>query len=389
MVSLITVVILIVVFYICYSFTKIKYRKYDSSPVNKRIDLIYSTWYKKSAYSLNRNNTTVYEIDKVLYHLKKELINIGISKGDIEAYIKMLKSNVNIQFGVKDALIGVLTFVTTNSFVTEQFEENKKQIFQMIDTYFSNPENVHQTLEVFFVLLATMAMAAIVWVIFKITTIDTIHQKDQRLFTLNGLLKMWDYDEDTEVKKIEDIDKVKDNTVYINLELGKSKSDEFIDSSLGEEVYQYFNVINDRLVNLLNKVSDKAIEVIKFVIAFFISNLIGLILSFSASIMALIWKGVIDTTPLIWCMMSLFLVIIIVPMFMIYFSMFKSIFEKYKKKSTIAGGIYFSSSIALYLYVACVAKIIDGILFFSMLLPILVIIISARWSPEIETSETH
>lgn len=182
---------------------------------------------------------------------------------------------------------------------------------------------------------------------------------------------------------------MKDNTVYINLELGKSKSDEFIDSSLGEEVYQYFNVINDRLVNLLNKVSDKAIEVIKFVIAFFISNLIGLILSFSASIMALIWKGVIDTTPLIWCMMSLFLVIIIVPMFMIYFSMFKSIFEKYKKKSTIAGGIYFSSSIALYLYVACVAKIIDGILFFSMLLPILVIIISARWSPEIETSETH
>lgn len=389
MVSLITIAILIVVFYIYYCFTKIKYRKYDNSPVNKRIDLIYSKWYKKSAYLLNRNNTTVYEIDKLLYHLKKELINVGISKGDIEAYIKMLKSNVSIQFGVKDALIGVLTFVTTNSFVTEQVEANKKQIFQMIDTYFSNSENVNQTLNVFFVLLAIIFMVAIVWVIFTVTTIDTIHKKNQRLFTLNGLLKMWNYDENKEVKKIEEIDKSKDNTVYVNLKFGKSKSDEFLDSSLGEEVYQYFNVINDKIVNLLNKFSDKAIGVIKFVIAFFISNLIGLILSLTASMIALIWTGVINTTPFIWCIMSLFLLIIIVPIFMIYFSMFKSIFEKYKKKSTIAGIIYSCLSIALYVYVAFMAKIIDEILLFSIPLPILVIILSVLWSPAIETSESH
>lgn len=118
--SLITIFILIAVFCIYYTFAKNKFRKYGNSPVNKKIDLIYSKWYRKSAYLLNRNNTTIYEIDKLLFSLKKELMNVGISKDDIKLYIEMLKSyKENAQFGVKDILIGILTFVTTNSLVTD------------------------------------------------------------------------------------------------------------------------------------------------------------------------------------------------------------------------------------------------------------------------------
>lgn len=56
----------------------------------------------------------------MLYSLKEELMGVGISENDIKSYIEMLKAyKENVQFGIKDVLIGILTFVTTNSLVTD------------------------------------------------------------------------------------------------------------------------------------------------------------------------------------------------------------------------------------------------------------------------------
>lgn len=74
----------------------------------------------------------------------------------------------------------------------------------------------------------------------KVATLDTIHKKSQRLFVLNGLLNMWNYKENQVVEKISDINEPEAETVYVNLKFGKSKTDEFIVTSLGENTDKYF-----------------------------------------------------------------------------------------------------------------------------------------------------
>ena len=176
--SLITIFILIAIFSIYYIFAKNKFRKYGNSPVNKKIDLIYSKWYRTSAFLLNRKNTTIYEIDKLLFLLKKELMDVGISENDIKSYIEMLKSyKESVQFGVKDVLIWILTFVTTNSHITAYVKNNRGNIVKVINTYLSNPENVNKATNALIIFLAIVILFAVIWVIIKVATLDTIHKK--------------------------------------------------------------------------------------------------------------------------------------------------------------------------------------------------------------------
>lgn len=393
--SLITIFILLVVFSIYYTYTKNKYRKYDNSPVNKRIDSIYSKWYRKSAYLLNRKNTTIYEIDKLLFSLKKELMNVGISKDDIESYKKMLLSyKVNVQFGIKDALIGILTFVTTNSLVTDYVKENKNNIFKTINTYFSDPKNVNQAINALLIFLGMVILFAFIWVIIKVATLETIHKKSQRVFVLNGLLKMWDYKEDTIIKKISDINQSETKTVYTNLDFAKLESDEFFDSSLGEEdSSKYFNAISGRFKELLSHLGDSVIQFIRFLVAISIPTIFGVLLSLTTSTLLAIWVIIIPIPLTIKVITSIPLLILIVLMFMMYFGTFKSTYEKYKKVKENKKTFSFINLIQLFLlvvfyfYIASLLGNLNSYLFWSMLSPILVIILSIFWTPPISTYE--
>lgn len=326
--SLITIFILIAAFSIYYTFAKNKFRKYGNSPVNKKIDLIYSKWYRTSAYLLNRKSTTIYEIDKLLYSLKEELKDVGISENDIKSYIEMLKAyKENVQFGIKDVLIGILTFVTTNSLVTDYVKNNQDSIVKAINTYLSNPENVNQAINALIIFIAIVVLFAVIWVMIKVATLDTIHKKSQRLFVLNGLLSMWNYKENQVVEKISDINEPEAETVYVNLKFGKSKTDEFIVTSLGENTDKYFFAIYDKFVTMLDNLNDKVKIILQFILAILLPNILGLALYSITSLLILIWCGVINLTFVIAVITSAFLLIMIVIISMMYFGMFKSTFE--------------------------------------------------------------
>ncbi|RGM74521.1 hypothetical protein DXB95_05100 [Streptococcus ilei] len=388
--SLITMLIISVIFTIYYAFAKNRFRKYDNSPVNKRIDLIYSRWYKTSAYLLNRKSTTIYEIDKLLYSLKTELMNVGISKEDIESYINMLRSyKANIQFGFKDVIIGMFTFFTTESYI-KIISQNWNNIEKQINCYLSKPKNVDNLLTALFILLGTIAMFAIIWVISKIATLDTMHKKSQRLFTLNGLIKMWDYEEDQIVEKIEDIDKSKEKIVYVNLKFGKSKSDELIDKSLGENTYNYFNMIYDWFTQKLNNISVKIVQFIQFIIAILLPNIFGFSLSLISSIFIYVWISEIPSVLKVIILICLSILLIL--LFMIYFSLFKSTYEKYKKivinsdntstkKCSGINCIQVFLIVLFYIYLACLAFNIHPIYSICMLIPIFPIVLAIFWSP--------
>ena len=78
MASLLTLIILTTFFHIYYFVTKRKYRKYGDSPIYRKIDLIYLKWYRFYGFLLNRRNMTVYDINKLLHHLKNDLVKVGI-----------------------------------------------------------------------------------------------------------------------------------------------------------------------------------------------------------------------------------------------------------------------------------------------------------------------
>lgn len=391
--SLITIFILIAAFSIYYTFAKNKFRKYGNSPVNKKIDLIYSKWYRTSAYLLNRKNTTIYEIDKLLYSLKKELMNVGISENDIKSYIEMLKSyKENVQFGIKDVLIGILTFVTTNSLVTDYVKNNQNSIFKAINTYLSNPENVNQTINALIIFITIVFLFAVIWVIIKVATLDTIHKKSQRLFVLNGLLNMWNYKENQDLEKISDVKDLEAETVYVNLKFGKSKTDEFIVASLGERPDKYFYAIYDNFVTKLDNLSDKVKKFLRFIFAILIPSILGLALYLITSIFLLIWSGVINLTLVIAVITSFFLLFLIVMIFMMYFGVFKSTFEKYKttegnKKFSNANFFQLILTAIIYICVYCALRNIHWIFFFSLLTPASVILLSIFWSPKIENTQ--
>lgn len=391
--SLITIFILIAAFSIYYTFAKNKYRKYGNSPVNKKIDLIYSKWYRTSADLLNRKNTTIYEIDTLLYSLKKELMDVGISENDIKSYIEMLKSyKENVQFGIKDVLIGILTFVTTNSLVTDYVKKNQDSIVKAINTYLSNPKNVNQAINALIIFIAIVVLFAVIWVIIKIATLDTIHKKSQRLFVLNGLLNMWNYKENKVIEKISDIKEPEAETVYVNLKFGRSKTDEFIVNSLGKRPDKYFYAIYDKFVTKLDNLSDKVKRYLRFIFAILIPSILGLALYLITSIFLLIWSGVINLPFAIAVITSIFLLILIVIIFMMYFGVFKSTFEKYKttesdKTFSIANIIQLILTAIFYILVYCALRNIHWILLFSLLTPASVILLSIYWNPEINNTQ--
>lgn len=397
--SLITIFILIAVFSIYYIFAKNKFRKYGNSPVNKKIDLIYSKWYRTSAYLLNRKNTTIYEIDKLLFSLKKELIDVGISENDIKSYIGMLKSyKENAQFGVKDVLIAILTFITTDSLVTDYVKNNQDNIANAITTYLSDPENVNQAINALIIFIAIVVLFAVIWAIIKVATLDTIHKKSQRLFVLNGLLNMWNYKVNQDIEKISDITQPETGTVYVNLKFGKSKTDEFIVTSLGENPDKYFFAIYDKFVTMLDNLNNKVKIILQFTLAILLPNILGLTLYSISSLLLLIWCGVINLTFVIAVITSAFLLVMMVIIFMMYFGVFKSTFEKYKsipntsvndRKMSIAN--YSQIFLACLIY-GCVAYAFHNIhwfLYFSLLPPALVILMSMGWSPEINNTQDN
>lgn len=394
--SLITMFILITVFSIYYTFEKNKFRKYGNSPVNKKIDLIYSEWYRTSAYLLNRKNTTIYEIDKLLFSFKKELIAVGISENDIKSYIEMLKSyKESVQFGFKDVLIGILSFGSTKSFVGDFVNNNQDNFVWKINTYLSNSENVNQAINTLIIIFAIVLLFGVIWMIIKLATLDTIHKKSQRLFVLNGLLNMWNYKENRDIEKISDINHLETGLVYVNLKFGKSKIDEFISVSLGESSNKYFYDIYDIFFAMLDKLNEKAKGFLQFIIAILIPTIMGLILYLITAIILLIWSGIIKLNLVIEIITSAFLLFIIVFSFMMYFAVFKSTFEKYKSNSTTSVKdkkiskanifqIIFTSII--YICITCTLSNIHSILWLSLLPPEGVILLSVFWSPESNNS---
>lgn len=103
---------------------------------------------------------------------------------------------------------------------------------------------------------------------------------------------MWNYKENQVVEKISDINEPEAETVYVNLKFGKSKTDEFIVTSLGENTDKYFFAIYDKFVTMLDNLNDKVKIILQFILAILLPNILGLALYSITSLLTLdlVWR---------------------------------------------------------------------------------------------------
>lgn len=398
MASLLTLIILTTFFHIYYFVTKRKYRKYGDSPIYRKIDLIYLKWYRFYGFLLNRRNMTVYDINKLLHHLKNDLVKVGISKQDIESYIEMItNSKKELHLGIKDIVIWVLSFITTNSIFTDIFNDNKEQIIKNIQEYLSTPDNITTIIKVTLVCLLIIMLINMLWILTKFGTINTVHKESQRLFSLNGLVKIWDYEVDTSVKKLEDIDPPGLNVVYSELNITKTTLDNFVDNTIGSDTPIYLNSLIDQLIDFLNKIGSWLVTVFKILIVLVIPNIFGILLSVFFYLTGFIIFYAKDTPiglKIILIVLFLFFTVITA---MLYLSFFKMTLETHKSQNAgTSGSIFILNRIkdlsginwiqillssVLYIYLANIGSTKEEILGKTILIPIVLIIYSIFWTP--------
>ena len=398
MASLLTLIILTTFFHIYYFVTKRKYRKYGDSPIYRKIDLIYLKWYRFYGFLLNRRNMTVYDINKLLHHLKNDLVKVGISKQDIESYIEMITNNKKeLHLGIKDIVIWVLSFITTNSIFTDIINDNKEPIIKNIQEYLSTPDNITTIIKVTLVCLLIIMLINMLWIVTKFGTINTVHKESQRLFSLNGLVKIWDYQVDTSVKKLEDIDPSRFNIVYSELNITKTTLDNFVDNTIGSDTPIYLNSLIDQLIDFLNKIGSWLVTVLKILIVLVIPNIFGILLSVFFSLTGFIIFYAKDTPiglKIILIVLFLFFTVITA---MLYLSFFKMTLETDKSQNAgTSGSIFIVNRIkdlsginwiqillssVLYIYLANIGSTKEEILGKTILIPIVLIIYSIFWTP--------
>lgn len=251
--SIIAYFTIFIIFGIYYFYKKRVNRRFGESPINKKIEIIYKKWYRINEYLLNKSTTKVPEINKLLYNLKERLEEEGIFQEHLEAYIKIIENNSSApRLGIKDAIIAVLGFFTTNSLIKtqiEKFDINKlpEQILKI-----SKDEKMLQFVQNFYYILLNIIIIFSMGIfIYMIITFDTIHKDNQRLFVLKELDKIWSYDVDN--TEISDDIRLLPNKIYTKIKWSQSNFDKVLNITIGEGVKKNLNITEDIVSETSNR----------------------------------------------------------------------------------------------------------------------------------------
>lgn len=82
MLEVITLIIFLLSVLIYFSIVKNKGKRYGNSAIFYIIEKVYEEWYsrKNNGHIINKKNVTKFEVDRVIFELKKSLIGRGINK---------------------------------------------------------------------------------------------------------------------------------------------------------------------------------------------------------------------------------------------------------------------------------------------------------------------
>ncbi|AMH88905.1 hypothetical protein AXK38_06465 [Streptococcus mitis] len=242
----ITMVLFLIAFLTFIEFRKRRSKKFNDSPLFIIIEKQYRNWHRMNGTILNKKYTTVFEIDRILFELRSKLLDYGITKEEFEDYIKFVEKKGNqLTFSIKDIIIGILTFLSTNTFISKILPETT---WEQIQKSFKNIVNSVSEYEYLFnIILILLLLILSLRAMYIISNFDNLNKEGQRYPLLKRLESIWEYKENTEISTTKGALKHREgNTeeyVYTKINFSKSNFDKRLEAAVGETVFDNFAFI--------------------------------------------------------------------------------------------------------------------------------------------------
>lgn len=226
-------------------------KKYGGSIVFQIIDREYSNWFKRdrNGMVINKKTASMFEVDKVIFNLKENFENQGVSKDQLKEYLDFLSNNEPKKIGIYSILLAILGYLGSNTFLKSLLPDlnnitDVSKVFNKIaDTFNKNRDIVLLSLYLFFFIAIVVLLS---YISYKAATADNVYINTQKIYVLKRAEKIWDFQKEITVSTEEDArNELKDskNKIFSNLVPSKSKFSEEFDRAIGDTFkknYEYF-----------------------------------------------------------------------------------------------------------------------------------------------------
>ena len=197
---------------------------FGESPFYVKINEKYESWYKDNISILNNKHTSILELNKIIYILKKEISKEGITKDDVQDYVNFLEKNKNVKkIGVKSLGIAFLSYFPINTVIMKSIDIN----------FIKNIMEIWKTVIDISIIIITIfiMISVLISVLYQVITSNAKSRYYYREFVMKRIICMWDWVVVEDEKNLEDIPNPIGNKVYINFKSKKFKSDKSVINS--------------------------------------------------------------------------------------------------------------------------------------------------------------
>lgn len=253
-----TMVLFLIIFLTFSEFRKRRSKKLNDSPLFVIIEKEYKNWHRTNGTILNKKYTTVFEIDRILFELRSKLLDYGITKDEFEDYIKFVEKKGNqLTFSIKDIVIGILTFLSTNTFISKIIPETTWEQIQKSFQIIVNSVSEYKYL--FNIILILLLLILSLRSMYIISNFDNLNKEGQRYPLLKRLEIIWDYEKNMDISTVKDALKHrKENNekyVYTNIKFSKSNFDKKLETAIGETVFDNFSFMFQKIETIWTLIS--------------------------------------------------------------------------------------------------------------------------------------
>lgn len=329
MIQIISFFICSIIFIIYLEIKKKKYKKLANSPIFSIIERDYNRWYSKEnrGSQINKKTTSVFEIDQAVNLLKKKLVEKGITRNQIQIYIKFLDDRSMEKNSLFDILVGILTFIGTNTFLRELMATQFNTLFDDLLDNFLKEEIIFW---IFNFIILFVYFLVLIFVFYKIIYIDDLHKESQKIFILNRIDEIWDFyefsDKINKEEAIKEFMKGDSQVIFTHLETNESK---ILDKVIGNTMNEYSLFFIYLCSSLFRR--PKVKDILEWLSGIIFLNIICLfIFAFSVGY---------ANTNVYYKYLLLFCVFVFIFIFYIFYSSF---LDKYQNQSENKKGIYYS-----------------------------------------------
>lgn len=247
-------------------------KKYGDSITFQIIDREYNKWYKKRGNGavINKNTTSMFEVDKVIWFLRKSMGEQGISKEQLTDYLAFLESDLPKEYDLKGIIFTLLSYFGIQNMLNNlfgnvitkdkgfDFNVLNDKLSQATNFYFKNTEQIQIGIVLFSLILVIYLL---IRVMYSIINMDNIHKNSQRIFVLKRVKEIWEFGENNEIKTIQEAIKnseVTNNQIYIKLPSSQSTFDEEMNKAIGNSFHSNFQFIaKNKIISLIDLSSIK------------------------------------------------------------------------------------------------------------------------------------